>query len=66
MIVVDGWVELPDSLFWEDVPSSIPGAVCRRTIFLSCDEGMYDVVEKYLAENNVQILVNTHNPSNRK
>lgn len=66
VIVVDGWVELPDSLFWEDVPSSIPGAVCRRTIFLSCDEGMYDVVEKYLVENNVQILVNTHNPSNRR
>lgn len=66
MIVVDGWVDIPDELFYKDIPNTTPGTITRISRFLSCDRTMYDVVEKYLAENNVQILVNTQNPSNRK
>lgn len=64
MIVVDGWVNTPESLLW-DIKSN--GAlITKMTKFSSCDRTMYTVVEEYLNEQGIIPIINTHNPSNRK
>lgn len=60
VIIVDGWVDLPESLLWETSVSN--GMVCKKTKFLSCDRKQYDVILEYLKEQNANVLVNTYKP----
>lgn len=60
-LVVRGWVELPRSLFWEDVPSAT-GLRCEKTRFLSFDRKQFDVTIDYLRSIGADIAVNTYKP----
>ena len=60
-LVVRGWVELPRSLFWEDVPS-ISGVRCEKTKFHSFDKKQFDVAIDYLRSIGADIAVNTYKP----
>ena len=60
-LVVRGWVELPRSLFWEDVPS-ISGVRCEKTKFHSFDKKQFDVAIDYLRSIGADIVVNTYKP----
>lgn len=65
MIVVDGWVDIPETVLW-DIDDSSPFVTTKMSKFLSCDRGMYDAVEEYLDKQGIIPIINTHNPSNRK
>lgn len=60
-LIVRGWVELPRSLFWENVPSNT-GLKCERTKYLSFDKKQYDVTLDYLRSIGADIVVNTYKP----
>lgn len=64
MIVVDGWVNLPETLFYDVTETD--KYVTKHSKFLSCDRTMYTVVEEYLSKNGITPIVNTQHPSNRK
>ena len=63
MIVVDGWVNLPESLFWNVEKGD--GVITKMSKYLSCDRTMYDVTEEYLKQQGITPIINTWNPSNR-
>lgn len=60
-LIVRGWIELPRSLFWEDVPS-VSGVRCEKTRFHSFDKKQFDVAINYLRSIGADIAVNTHKP----
>lgn len=60
-LIVRGWIELPRSLFWEDV-HSVSGVRCEKTRFLSFDRKQFDVTIEYLRSIGADIAVNTHKP----
>ena len=61
VIIYDGWVDVPDSLFWETTKSE-GGLICRKTIYLSCDRAQYDVVLDYFKQRGVKPIINTYKP----
>lgn len=63
IFVYDGWVDFPDSLLWEEVPSNNPNTFSmRKTRFLSCDRKQMDVILEYFDSVGIRPLVNTYKP----
>lgn len=62
VLIFDGWVDIPENLFWEEIESNTPGVVCKRTRFRSCDNQQYDVVLRFFAEKEIKPIVNTYKP----
>lgn len=60
-LVVDGWVEIPRELFWEEMTSKT-GLKCEKSRYFSFDKKQYDVVLDYLRSIGVEIIVNTYKP----
>lgn len=60
VIIVDGWVDLPENLLWDISASN--GMVCKKSKFPSCDRKQYDVILDYLKDEDAKILVNTYKP----
>ena len=60
-LVVDGWVEIPRELFWEEVPSAT-GLKCEKTRYLSFDKKQFDVAIDYLRSVSANIVINTVKP----
>lgn len=60
-LVIDGWVEIPRELFWEEVPSAT-GLRCERTRFSSFDKKQYDVVLGYFRNIGIKPIINTYKP----
>lgn len=65
MIVLDGWVDIPETVLF-DIDCSNPGVTIKRSKFLSCDRKQYRAVEEYLKKLNVTPIINTENPAFRK
>lgn len=64
MMVVDGWVDIPDSVLWDIKEER--GMIIRSSKFLSCDMAMYAAVEEYLMSQQIVPIINTYNPDHRK
>lgn len=60
VIIVDGWIDFPESLLWDINVSD--GIILKKEKFLSSDRQQYDVILEYLKENNANVLVNTYKP----
>lgn len=60
-LVIDGWVEIPRELFWEEVPSAT-GLKCEKTRFLSFDRKQYDVTLDYFRSIGIKQVINTYKP----
>lgn len=60
-LVIDGWVEIPRELFWEEVPSAT-GLKCEKTRFLSFDRKQYDVTLDYFRSIGIKPIINTYKP----
>ena len=60
-LVIDGWVEIPRELFWEEVPST-NGFKCEKTRFLSFDRKQYDVTLDYFRSIGIKPIINTYKP----
>lgn len=61
MLVFNGWIEVPESLLWEEI-SSTPGISARMTRFLSCDRKQYDVILDYFKSQGIKPIINTYKP----
>lgn len=62
MLVFNGWIEVPESLLWEEVSSNTPGISARMTRFLSCDRKQYDVILDYFKSQGIKPIINTYKP----
>ena len=62
MLVFNGWIEVPESLLWEEISSSTPGISARMTRFLSCDRKQYDVILDYFKSKGIKPIINTYKP----
>lgn len=62
MLVFNGWIEVPESLLWEEISSSTPGISARATRFLSCDRKQYDVILDYFKSQGIKPIINTYKP----
>ena len=60
-LVIDGWVEIPRELFWEEVPST-NGFKCEKTRFLSFDRKQLEVTMDYFKSIGIKPIVNTYKP----
>lgn len=60
LIIVDGWIELPDSLFWDSRETDT--LTIRKSKFTSCDYKQFDVTLDYLKHIGANILVNNYKP----
>ena len=60
-LVIDGWVEIPRELFWEEVPSAT-GLKCEKSRFLSFDRKQYDVTLDYFRSIGIKPIINTYKP----
>lgn len=60
-LVIDGWVEIPRELFWEETTSKT-GLKCAKSRYFSFDKKQYDVTLDYLRSIGAEIMVNTYKP----
>lgn len=60
MLVYDGWIELPQSVLYNQKVSN--GFICTSTKFSSCDKKAYDAIIEYLLEQNIKPIINTYKP----
>lgn len=60
-LVIDGWVEIPRELFWEETTSKT-GLKCEKSRYFSFDKKQYDVTLDYLRSIGAEIMVNTYKP----
>ena len=60
-LIIDGWVEVPRELFWEEL-SSKTGLKCERCRFLSFDSRQYDVTLDYFNSIGIKPIINTYKP----
>lgn len=60
-LVVDGYVEIPRELFWEETTSKT-GLKCEKSRYFSFDKKQYDVTLDYLRSIGAKIKVNTYKP----
>lgn len=61
VIIYDGWVDYPENLLWEQLPTS-NGMSCKRTRFMSCDTKQYDVIIDYFIGQGIKPIINTYKP----
>lgn len=57
ILIADGFVNFPDSILWEDVPSNTPGVTARRTRFVSCDPAAFRAVRDYIKSQGVKLWI---------
>lgn len=60
-LVIDGWVEIPRELFWEEV-SSATGLKCERSRFLSFDIKQLEITMDYFKSIGIKPIINTYKP----
>lgn len=61
VLIYDGWLEVPEELLWETIPSST-GLVCKKSRFLSCDKKQYEVIMNHFASVGKKPIINTIKP----
>lgn len=60
VIIYNGWLDVPQELFWEDVKTD--SVFIQRTKYASCDRKQYDVILNYFAEQGLKPIINTYKP----
>lgn len=60
VIIYNGWLDVPQKLFWEDVKTD--SVFIQRTKYASCDSKQYDVILNYFAEHGIKPIINTYKP----
>ena len=60
VIIYNGWLDVPQKLFWEDVKTD--SVFIQRTKYASCDSKQYDVILNYFAEHGIKPMINTYKP----
>lgn len=60
VIIYNGWLDVPQELFWEDVKTD--SVFTQRTKYASCDRKQYDVILNYFAEQGLKPIINTYKP----
>ena len=60
VIIYNGWLDVPQELFWEDVKTD--SVFIQRTKYASCDRKQYDVILNYFTEHGIKPIVNTYKP----
>jgi hypothetical protein len=60
VIIYNGWLDVPQKLFWEDVKTD--SVFIQRTKYASCDRKQYDVILSYFAEHGIKPIINTYKP----
>lgn len=63
ILIADGFVNVPDSVLWEDVPSNTSGATIRRSRFMSCDPAAFRAVRDYIKGQGVKLWVDAETRS---
>lgn len=62
MLVFNGWIDIPESLLCEEIPSNTAMFTTRKTKFLSCDNAQYDVILDYFEAQGIKPIINTYKP----
>lgn len=57
ILIADGFVNVPDSVLWEDVPCNTPGAAMRKSRFMSCDPAAFRAVRDYIKSQGVKLWI---------
>lgn len=57
ILIADGFVNVPDSVLWEDVPCNTPGATMRKSRFMSCDPAAFRAVRNYIKSQGVKLWI---------
>lgn len=57
VLIVSGNINLPDSLFWEDLPGTMEGVTMRKSRFTSCDPAAMEAVREYLREHGAKVYI---------
>lgn len=61
VIILDGWVELPEDVLWETIRKD-NGIVISKSRFMSCDHTQYAAVLEYFKNNGIKPRINTYKP----
>lgn len=63
MLVFAGWIDIPESLLWKEIPSNNPNVLSmKKTRFLSCDRKQFDVILDYFNLIGIRPIINTYKP----
>lgn len=57
ILIADGFVNVPDSVLWEDVDSNVPGVTMRKRRFMSCDSAAFRAVRDYIKSQGVKLWI---------
>lgn len=57
ILIADGFVDVPESVLWEDVPSNTPGVNTRKSRFMSCDPAAFRAVRNYIKSQGVKLYI---------
>lgn len=57
ILIADGFVNVHDSVLWEDVPCNTPGATMRKSRFMSCDPAAFRAVRDYIKSQGVKLWI---------
>lgn len=57
ILIADGFVDVPESILWEDVDSNVPGVTMRKRRFMSCDSAAFRAVRDYIKSQGVKLWI---------
>lgn len=62
IIIYNGWLDIPENLFWEEDAKTDGSIFIKRSKYASCDRKQYDVILNYFAEHGIKPIINTYKP----
>lgn len=57
LLIVAGYVTIPEPILWEVVPTSIPGATARKSRYSACDPAAFAAVREYVQSTGARLYV---------
>lgn len=62
VIIYNGWLDVPENLFWEEDVRTDGSIFMKKSKYASCDSKQYDVILSYFAEHGIKPIINTYKP----
>lgn len=62
VIIYNGWLDVPENLFWEEDVRTDGSIFMKKSKYASCDRKQYDVILHYFAEHGIKPIINTYKP----
>lgn len=62
VIIYNGWLDVPENLFWEEDVRTDGSIFMKKSKYASCDSKQYDVILNYFAEHGIKSIINTYKP----